>query len=101
MEDNFKANSSLRSDRLAHAWMDMRQKEGECVAGWQARVKKLARDFSKLTPTIMKSQSDIMEKFNRGLLGELRNMTRSMRLASRINSPNSKELVWTNITDLS
>ncbi|KAJ1461548.1 hypothetical protein M885DRAFT_494721 [Pelagophyceae sp. CCMP2097] len=92
MEDNFKANSSLRSDRLAHEWMDMRQKEGECVAGWQARVKKLARDFPKLTPTIMKSQSDIMEKFNRGLLGELRNMTWSMRLASRINSSNSKEL---------
>ncbi|KAJ1460673.1 hypothetical protein M885DRAFT_559297 [Pelagophyceae sp. CCMP2097] len=33
-----------------------------------------------------------MEKFNQGLLGELRNMTWSIRLASRINSPDSKEL---------
>ncbi|KAJ1448656.1 hypothetical protein M885DRAFT_500968 [Pelagophyceae sp. CCMP2097] len=91
MEDNFKANSSLRSDRLAHERMDMQQKEDESVADWQARVKKLVRDFPKLTPTIVKSQSDIMEKFNQGLLGELRNMTLSMRLASR-NSSDSKEL---------
>ncbi|KAJ1447392.1 hypothetical protein M885DRAFT_576042 [Pelagophyceae sp. CCMP2097] len=68
MEDNFKANSTLRLDRLAHEWMDMRQKEDEYVAGWQARVKKLVRDFSKLTPAIVKSQSDIMEKFNQGFL---------------------------------
>ncbi|KAJ1449683.1 hypothetical protein M885DRAFT_572375 [Pelagophyceae sp. CCMP2097] len=92
IEDNFKANSSLQPDRLALEWMDMRQKGDESVAGWQARVKKLERDFSKLTPTIVKSQSDIMEKFNQGLLGELRNMTWSMRRASRINSSDSKEL---------
>ncbi|KAJ1449969.1 hypothetical protein M885DRAFT_500315 [Pelagophyceae sp. CCMP2097] len=72
--------------------MDMRQKEDESLTGWQARVKKLVRDFSMLTPTIVKSQSDIMEKFDQGLLGELRNMTWIMRLASRINSSDSKEL---------
>jgi hypothetical protein len=91
MENKFKANSSLRSDRFVHQWMDIKQENDESVSAWQARVKKLVRDFSQLTPAIVKQPSEIMEKFTQGLRGDLRNMTWNVRLALKITSADSDE----------